>query len=189
MTSLKLGENIEINAQLILKACSLIVEIHYKSLENVYILEKSRDSLDAIFSFPGYWSINYWYDGDSFGETKINLELFPSLEVQASMNMPRSTKPFCKEFFCQNLKWEAIRTTSLITSRNFLEEMCLALVFTYEAFHLRLKHISIPLVSNHLPVKSWSMTLSLQEKMFIATKKIVAITLESIVDARCCNKI
>ena len=67
--------------------------------------------------------------------------------------------------------------------------MCLAPVFTCEAFHLRLKHVSIPPVSNHLPAKSWPMTLSLQEKMFIATKEIVAITLESVVDARCCNKI
>ena len=42
MASLKLGENIEINAELILKACSLIVKAYYKSLEKViYSWEKS----------------------------------------------------------------------------------------------------------------------------------------------------
>ena len=42
MASLKLGENIEINTELILKACSLTVKAYYKSLEKViYSWEKS----------------------------------------------------------------------------------------------------------------------------------------------------
>ena len=55
-----------------------------------------NNSTKHPLSFLGYWSINDWYDGESFGETKINLELFPSL---GSIGMPRSTKPSCRDFF------------------------------------------------------------------------------------------
>ena len=68
MASLNLGENVEIDTELIKKAYSLAVKAHSKSLEKAYNVEESRRSSDPIIiSFSGCWSENGWYDGEPFG--------------------------------------------------------------------------------------------------------------------------
>ena len=96
MASLKVGENKEINTGLIQKACSLAVEA--KSSQKSYVLEKTVDSSYVIFSFPGYWSKNDWYDGESFGETKINIDLFPPLKSIGIDEHAQVNKSFLQRF-------------------------------------------------------------------------------------------
>ncbi|XP_050256474.1 protein EDS1-like [Quercus robur] len=98
MASLKVGENKEINTDLIQKACSLAVKAHSKSSQKSYILEKTGGSSYVIFSFPGYWSENDWYDGEPFGETKINLDLFPSLRSIGIDEHAKVNKAFLQRF-------------------------------------------------------------------------------------------
>ena len=98
MASLKVGENKEINTNLIQKACSLAVKAHSKSSQKSYILEKTGGSSYVIFSFPGYWSENDWYDGEPFGETKINLDLFPSLRSIGIDEHAKVNKAFLQRF-------------------------------------------------------------------------------------------
>ena len=100
MASLKVGENKEIYTDLIQKACSLAVKAHKKSSQKSYILEKINigGSSYVIFSFPGYWSEKDWYDGEPFGETKINLELFPSLRSIGIDEHAKVNKAFLQRF-------------------------------------------------------------------------------------------
>ena len=98
MASLKVGENKEINTDLIQKACSLAVKAHSKSSQKSYIREKTGGSSYVIFSFPGYWSENDWYDGEPFGETKINLDLFPSLKSIGVDEHAKVNKAFLQRF-------------------------------------------------------------------------------------------
>ena len=98
MASLKVGENKEINTNLIQKACSLAVKAHSKSSQKSYIREKTGGSSYVIFSFPGYWSENDWYDGEPFGETKINLDLFPSLRSIGIDEHAKVNKAFLQRF-------------------------------------------------------------------------------------------
>ena len=98
MASLKVGENKEINTDLIQKACSLAVKAHSKSSQKSYIREKTGGSSYVIFSFPGHWSKNDWYDGESFGETKINIDLFPPLKSIGIDEHAQVNKAFQQRF-------------------------------------------------------------------------------------------
>ena len=98
MARLKVGENKEINTDLIQKACSLAVKAHSKSSQKSYIREKTGASSYVIFSFPGYWSKNDWYDGESFGETKINIDLFPPLKSIGIDEHAQVNKAFQQRF-------------------------------------------------------------------------------------------
>lgn len=77
-----LGDNIGLKDESIIKkACSLAVKAH-KSTKEHYLLEKFRTSSEAyvIISFPGSWVETDWFvAGKSFGETKVDLQLLPSL--------------------------------------------------------------------------------------------------------------
>ena len=98
MAILNLGENIKINPEIVNKACSLAVGAH-NSADKPYILQNIRGSPDlVIFGFPGNWSVNDWYAGESFGETKINLELFPSLRSIGIDEHAKVNKAFLQRF-------------------------------------------------------------------------------------------
>lgn len=76
-----LGDNIGLKDESIIKkACSLAVKAH-KSTKEHYLLEKIRTSSEAyvIISFPGSWVETDWFVGKSFGETKVDLALLPSI--------------------------------------------------------------------------------------------------------------
>ena len=101
MASLNLGENVEIDTELIKKAYSLAVKAHSKSLEKAYNVEESRRSSDPIIiiSFSGCWSENGWYDGEPFGVTEINPpKLFPSLRSIGVNENALVNKAFLQRF-------------------------------------------------------------------------------------------
>ncbi|KAM3704094.1 hypothetical protein ACJW31_04G149400 [Castanea mollissima] len=98
MAILNLGENIKITPEIVNKACSLAVGAH-NFADEPYILENIRGSPDlVIFGFPGNWSVNDWYAGESFGEIKINLELFPSLRSVGIDEHAKVNKAFLQRF-------------------------------------------------------------------------------------------
>ncbi|XP_075662124.1 protein EDS1-like [Castanea sativa] len=98
MAILNLGENIKITPEIVNKACSLAVGAH-NFADEPYILENIRGSPDlVIFVFPGNWSVNDWYAGESFGEIKINLELFPSLRSIGIDEHAKVNKTFLQRF-------------------------------------------------------------------------------------------
>ncbi|KAF3953056.1 hypothetical protein CMV_021460 [Castanea mollissima] len=101
MANLNLGENIEVNTELIKKAYSLAIKVHSKSSEKAYDVEGSsrRSSDPIIFSFSGCWSENSWYDGEPFGVTEINLPLlFPSLRSIGVNENALVNKAFLQRF-------------------------------------------------------------------------------------------
>ncbi|KAL9335149.1 hypothetical protein Peur_072330 [Populus x canadensis] len=91
MGTVKLGENVEIKEVVIQKACSMAMNAH-KSPGKQYLSKKIKtSSSEVVFSFPGSWSVNDWFTGTSFGETKVDPQLFPSLkyvglDVTATVN-------------------------------------------------------------------------------------------------------
>ncbi|KAF5730494.1 putative Disease resistance protein [Tripterygium wilfordii] len=74
----RVEDQIGIRREMIKKACSMAMKVH-KYSEKQYLLEESRNSAEAIFSLPGFWHLNDWYTNKSFGQTKMNAKLFPSL--------------------------------------------------------------------------------------------------------------
>ncbi|KAK4375634.1 hypothetical protein RND71_006311 [Anisodus tanguticus] len=88
----RIGEGIEVKDELIKKACNLAMEAHNLSSGKPYIYKKKSGLMDAVFGFAGTWSLDGWYSSTSFGETKINISLFPSLrsvgtdEVEKAMS-------------------------------------------------------------------------------------------------------
>ncbi|KAF2311394.1 hypothetical protein GH714_022243 [Hevea brasiliensis] len=80
MASVSLGENLGIREEVIKKACSVSMKTHKSAGKQLYVAEKIRNSHELVFSFPGSWSLSDWFIGSSFGEVKVDLELFPSLK-------------------------------------------------------------------------------------------------------------
>ncbi|WOG95893.1 hypothetical protein DCAR_0415222 [Daucus carota subsp. sativus] len=76
--------NFGISEELIKKACELSMKAHECCDEsNQYIYKECQWSLPAaaLFSFAGVWSVRDWFDESScYGETDIDLDLFPSLK-------------------------------------------------------------------------------------------------------------
>lgn len=93
----RLGEGIEVNEELIKKACKLAMEAHNLSSGKPYIYKKSG-SMDVIFSFAGTWSLDGWYSNTSFGETKINSTLFPSLKSVGTDEVAMVNEAFARRF-------------------------------------------------------------------------------------------
>ncbi|XP_030521507.1 protein EDS1L-like [Rhodamnia argentea] len=85
-----------IKAEVVKKALSVSIEAH-KSPEKPCLVERKipNSPSHVIVAFPGSWSLNDWFSGDSkakpFGETKIDTKKFGSLksigkEVDAMVN-------------------------------------------------------------------------------------------------------
>ncbi|KAJ7956299.1 Enhanced disease susceptibility 1 [Quillaja saponaria] len=60
------------------KICSLAFKA-LRLTDKPYHVEETRSSSEIFISFQGSWSVNEWFAGNPFGETKIDLQLFPSL--------------------------------------------------------------------------------------------------------------
>ncbi|KAK9277808.1 hypothetical protein L1049_027364 [Liquidambar formosana] len=97
MAGARLGDCIEMQEGRIKRACSLAMKAH-KSTGKPYILEKSRSSPDAVFSFAGSWSVNDWFAGKSFGEKKIDIGLFPSLRSIGNDEVAVVNEAFLRRF-------------------------------------------------------------------------------------------
>ncbi|KAF7135030.1 hypothetical protein RHSIM_Rhsim08G0167100 [Rhododendron simsii] len=101
----RLGETIGMREELIKKACSLSLKAHRAS-GKPYLYEKSRSSSEAVFGFPGSWSVEDWFSSRPFGDTKADLNLFPSLRSIGNDEVAAVNEAFFRRF-------EAIlRTTS-----------------------------------------------------------------------------
>uniref|UniRef100_A0A2N9EI66 EDS1 EP domain-containing protein n=1 Tax=Fagus sylvatica TaxID=28930 RepID=A0A2N9EI66_FAGSY len=97
MAILSLGENPGIETEVIKSAWKLAEKAH--SSNDPYKIERSRGSSEPIIiSFPGSWSVNDWFVGEAFGETKINLDLFPSLRSIGNDEHAKVNKAFQQKF-------------------------------------------------------------------------------------------
>lgn len=94
----RIGEGIEVKDELIKTACDLAMEAHKLSSGKRYIYKKIRGSMDVFFSFAGTWSLDGWYSNTSFGETKINSNLFPSLKNVGTDEVAMVNEAFARRF-------------------------------------------------------------------------------------------
>ncbi|KAF3655716.1 putative zinc finger CCCH domain-containing protein 5-like isoform X1 [Capsicum annuum] len=93
-----IGEGIEVKDELIKKACNLAMEAHTLSSGKPYIYKKKSGSMDAVFGFAGTWSLDGWYNNTSFGETKINVSLFPSMRSVGTDELAMVNEAFARRF-------------------------------------------------------------------------------------------
>lgn len=93
----RIGEG-EVKDELIKKACNLAMEAHSLSSGKPYIYKKKSGSMDAVFGFAGTWSLDGWYSNTSFGETKINITLFPSLRSVGTDEVAKVNEAFASRF-------------------------------------------------------------------------------------------
>lgn len=93
----RIGE-VEVKDELIKKACNLAMEAHSLSSGKPYIYKKKSGSMDAVFGFAGTWSLDGWYSNTSFGETKINITLFPSLRSVGTDVVAMVNEAFASRF-------------------------------------------------------------------------------------------
>ncbi|XP_058180502.1 protein EDS1L-like [Rhododendron vialii] len=93
----RLGETIGMREELIKKACSLSLKAHRAS-GKPYLYEKSRGSSEAVFSFPGSWSVENWFSSRSFGDMKADLNLFPSLRSISNDEVAAVNEAFFRRF-------------------------------------------------------------------------------------------
>ncbi|KAJ6868839.1 hypothetical protein NC651_033820 [Populus alba x Populus x berolinensis] len=98
MGTVKLGENMEITKEVIMKACSMAMKAH-KSPEKQYLSEGIQSSSsEVVFSFAGSLSVNDWFAGSAFGEMKVDLQFFPSLKYIGLDQTGRINEAFFKRF-------------------------------------------------------------------------------------------
>ncbi|XP_058180503.1 protein EDS1L-like [Rhododendron vialii] len=93
----RLGETIGMREELIKKACSLSLKAHRAS-GKPYLYEKSRSSSEAVFGFPGSWSVEDWFSSRPFGDTKASLNLFPSLRSIGNDEVAVVNEAFFRRF-------------------------------------------------------------------------------------------
>lgn len=121
----RLGESTGLSEEVIKKACNLAIRAHLKSTaEKPYLCEKSRGSTEAIFAFPGTWSVGEWISRETFGETKINSALFPSLKSIGMGELAAVNEAFSCRFEQllrkSQLEKEVICTNLVILENNLL---------------------------------------------------------------------
>uniref|UniRef100_A0A2N9FWK9 Reverse transcriptase domain-containing protein n=1 Tax=Fagus sylvatica TaxID=28930 RepID=A0A2N9FWK9_FAGSY len=114
MAILSLGENLGIETEVIKNAWKLAEKAH--SSNDPYKIERSRGSSEPIIisAFSGSWSVNDWFVGEAFGETKINLDLFPSLRSIGNDEHAKVNKAFQQKFI-----------DKISSNPNFLNELVL----------------------------------------------------------------
>ncbi|KAK7317215.1 hypothetical protein RJT34_01255 [Clitoria ternatea] len=97
--SISLSESIVVRRERIERACAGSLKVH-KSPDRPYHLEKfSRTNPhEVLFSFPASGSAKDWYSQTNFGETKINLDLFPSLKTIGSEDPALVNEAFLERF-------------------------------------------------------------------------------------------
>ncbi|KAJ1421784.1 Fungal lipase-like domain [Sesbania bispinosa] len=95
----RFGESIEIRREWIEKVFALAWKAH-KSPDKHFLLEKINKSKppEIIITFPGSGSVKDWYSKRTFGETKINLSLFPSLKSIGNNEAALVNQAFLQRF-------------------------------------------------------------------------------------------
>ncbi|XP_020235407.1 protein EDS1L [Cajanus cajan] len=111
MAGASLRDTTGLNEDLIAKACAFAFKAH-KSPEKLYLSEKLKISSEAshVFAFTASWDSAQWFLDKPFGETKIDLALFPSLRSigndEAALANQAFAKAFDRVFKTTNLKSE-----------------------------------------------------------------------------------
>ncbi|KAK7405335.1 hypothetical protein VNO78_02948 [Psophocarpus tetragonolobus] len=100
MTQGSFGDNIGLKEELITSVCGLAFQAHTPP-ENLYhyqVIEISSETYH-VFSFSGTWNPAEWFvNNKPFGETKIDLALFPSLSSIATGDAALVNEGFARRF-------------------------------------------------------------------------------------------
>lgn len=93
--------------ELIKRACSTAMKAH-RSAGKYYLQDKIRGSPEVVFGFAGSWSANDLFRDDSYGETNISRQLFPSMRSIGNDETAKVNKAFAERFedILQTLKNE-----------------------------------------------------------------------------------
>lgn len=107
----RLVESIGMTDELIKRACSIAMKAH-KSAGKHYLRDKIRGSPEVVFGFAGSWSVNDLFKDNSFGETNISRELFPSMRSIGNDETAKVNKAFAERFedILQTLKNKVIQS-------------------------------------------------------------------------------
>lgn len=96
-----LRSHLGVEEKTIKRACHLAMEAH-KDPQKPFIVKRKCFSSKIIFAFPGTWSTGDWfYRGTStkqFGETKVNLEVFPSIRSIGNAEIASVNNAFLRRF-------------------------------------------------------------------------------------------
>ncbi|TKY73448.1 EDS1L protein [Spatholobus suberectus] len=94
-----LGDNMGLKEELITVACGLAFQAH-TAPGNLYRYNDIGISSEAyrVFSFSGSWDAAEWFVNKPFGETKIDLALFPSLRSIGNDEAALVNEGFAKRF-------------------------------------------------------------------------------------------
>ncbi|XP_028784104.1 protein EDS1L-like [Neltuma alba] len=93
-------QSVVLNEDRINKALALSLKAH-RSPEKPYLVEKigsNSGPKKVIISFPGCGSVKDWYSETPFGESQINLSLFPSLKSVGNDEAALVNKSFLQRF-------------------------------------------------------------------------------------------
>ncbi|KAI4319108.1 hypothetical protein MLD38_032749 [Melastoma candidum] len=101
MASQSLGDNLGIPEDLIDAACRFSITAHGNSQEH-FLLDKSWSPY-ALIAFPGSWSLGDWYSQKdparmAFGESQVNLEMFPCLRSIGNYEVAKVNRAFLDRF-------------------------------------------------------------------------------------------
>lgn len=97
MANERLGEKIGISEELIKKSCSLSLQAQNYPDELFHVDKTSPEAVFIVFT--GSWSVIDWFSGDkAFGETKINLEVFPSMRSIGNEDVAIVNQAFLQRF-------------------------------------------------------------------------------------------
>lgn len=112
---------------IIMKACSLAMKAR-TSQSQPFLLEKPIISSYAIFAFTGSWSIDNWYSQNSFGVSKIDLNLFPSLRSIGNDETAFVNESFLKHFMI-------ILTNSQLREKVKKDHLIIFLYFSFRNYN------------------------------------------------------
>ncbi|XP_010272112.1 PREDICTED: protein EDS1L-like [Nelumbo nucifera] len=90
VTGMIMGED------LIQRACSLAINAH--TAGRTYTLERQAYSSQVFFAFSGSWSVDDWFAQKSFGDSKVDLTLFPSLRSIGNDETAIVNRSFLRRF-------------------------------------------------------------------------------------------
>nr|XP_043609496.1 protein EDS1L-like [Erigeron canadensis] len=89
-----IGEKLGISETVIIKVSTLAQKSHKSN--NGYIKESGNE--ETVFAFGGSWSFQDFYSHEPFGETTVDLSLFPSLKSVGNNELAMINKGFFLKF-------------------------------------------------------------------------------------------
>ncbi|XP_045790067.1 protein EDS1L-like [Trifolium pratense] len=104
------SEIMKLSADRIEKSLAASLKVH-KTPEKPYLLEKNSRSnpKEVIISFPASGAFKDWFSKTTFGETEIDLKLFPSLRSIGN-NIPALVNKFFLQRFQELLEKSSLKT-------------------------------------------------------------------------------